>query len=140
MSKKPIKPNGKHLLEEDRAFIAESLQMNMTLKEIAAKLSKDPTTIAKEIKTNRTFKAASNVLEKVINLCVYRKTCEESYVCAPEDRSRHCAYGCRHCNFCNELCKKFKRKNAPPWQKPLTFVIPAAKNASADWKSITTKR
>lgn len=33
MAKKNMKPNGKHLKEEDRAFIAECLQAGITFKE-----------------------------------------------------------------------------------------------------------
>jgi len=110
MSKKPSKPNGKHLMEEDRAFIAEALQMNMTFKDIAARLSKDPTTIAKEVKTNRTYKSVPNFADNALNLCVYKKTCEESYLCAPEYRDRHCLSGCSVCSHCTDVCRKFEKE------------------------------
>lgn len=48
MAKKNMKPNGKHLKEEDRAFIAMSLQAGITFKEIAKLLVRDPSTIAKK--------------------------------------------------------------------------------------------
>jgi IS30 family transposase len=117
MSKKQAKPNGKHLLEEDRAFIAEALQMNMTFKEIAGKLAKDPTTIAKEVKTNRIYKKAGNLVDNGINLCVHKKNCEEAFVCAPEDRGKHCAFGCHRCNYCNDVCKKFEKEECPTLKK-----------------------
>ena len=117
MSKNTNRPNGKHLMEDDRAFIAEALQMNMTFKEIAGKLSKDPTTIAKEVKTNRSFKHASSFVDNGLNLCLHRKNCKEAYICAPENRERHCVFGCHLCNYCNELCKKFEKEECPRLQK-----------------------
>lgn len=42
--------NQKHLTLEDRNYIEQALNQDMTFKEIGKFLSKDPTTIAKEIK------------------------------------------------------------------------------------------
>ena len=117
MSRKTIKPNGKHLTEDDRAFIAEALQMNMTFKNIAAQLAKDPTTIAKEVKTNRTYKKVPSFADNALNLCVYKKSCGESYLCAPEYRDRHCTSGCRVCSHCNDVCKKFEKDECPALSK-----------------------
>jgi len=108
-----VKPNGKHLQEDDRAFIAEALQLNMTFKEIAARLSKDPSTIAKEVKVNRVFKKASNLVENKPNLCVYRKGCEKSYICDSDYWGRHCLSGCYQCDYCNEMCKNFEKEECP---------------------------
>ena len=44
------KANQKHLTLEDRNFIEQALNQDMTFKEIAKFLSKDPTTISKEVK------------------------------------------------------------------------------------------
>jgi IS30 family transposase len=108
--KKNNNPNGKHLTEDDRALIAEALQSKTTLKDIGKILSKDPTTIAKEIKANRTFKQAVVLGDNRPNLCVSKRGCQESYVCNPEYWGRHCYYGCRKCPFCNEECKKFEKE------------------------------
>ena len=107
------RPTGKHLTEDDRAFIAEALQTNLTFKEIAAKLSKDATTISKEVKTNRIFKQASRVNDSSPNLCIHRKSCEESYLCEPTERGRHCYYGCHRCTHCNDVCMKFEKEECP---------------------------
>jgi IS30 family transposase len=116
-AKKKIIPNGKHLKEEDRAFIAEALQTNMTFKEIAQKLSKDPTTIAKEVKTNRVFKQAGNLKDSTPNLCIHRRECEEAYLCPPDERTQHCMKGCRRCRHCNEICKRFEKQECPKLKK-----------------------
>lgn len=110
MSKKTKKPNGKHLAEEERAFIAEALQAGITFKEIGKLLIKDPTTIAKEVKSNRTFQSAPSYNRGAVNLCVRRKDCQEAFICPPEDRDRHCGRGCVVCRHCNELCRKFEKE------------------------------
>lgn len=45
--------NQKHLTLEDRNFIEQALKQDMSFKEIGKFLSKDPSTIAKEIKKHR---------------------------------------------------------------------------------------
>lgn len=47
------KPNHKHLTKDDRDYIEEALNQNMTMKDIADFLAKDPTTISKEVKLHR---------------------------------------------------------------------------------------
>jgi hypothetical protein len=117
MSKKKAKiAKGKHLTEDDRAFIAEALQINMSFKQIAVRLDKDPTTIAKEVKTNRVFKQAS-CLRGTPNLCLYRNQCSQSYICPPEDRGRHCVSGCNKCDCCTEVCRKFEKEECPSLYK-----------------------
>ena len=46
-------PNQKHMFLEDRNYIEQALNQNMSFKEIAKFLCKDPTTIAKEVKNIR---------------------------------------------------------------------------------------
>ncbi|MDU1824579.1 MULTISPECIES: helix-turn-helix domain-containing protein [Clostridium] len=43
----------KHLIIEDHLIIEYGLDQNYTLKEIAERVKKDPTTISKQIKRNR---------------------------------------------------------------------------------------
>lgn len=113
MSKKKAKPNGKHLTEEDRAFIAEALQAGLAFKEIGKSLIKDPTTIAKEVKMNRVFKSVSPFNNHQANLCLHRRDCKEAYICSPEERDKHCLHGCRNCELCNQLCRKFEKEICP---------------------------
>ena len=49
---------GKYLKIEDRLIIEYLLDQNYTLKEIAKRVKKDPTTISKEIKRNRFLKSS----------------------------------------------------------------------------------
>jgi len=115
--KKKITPDGRHLKEEDREYIAAALQINTTFKDIAANLSKDPTTIAKEVKANRTFKQAGNFSDGSPNLCISRRKCEEAYLCPPNERGRHCIKGCRRCSRCNEVCRKFEKEECHTLKK-----------------------
>lgn len=48
-----IPGNQKHLTLQDRKFIEDSLNENLSFKEIAKYLCKDPTTISKEIRLHR---------------------------------------------------------------------------------------
>ena len=50
-----IPGNQKHLTLDNRVFIEKCLEQNMTMKDIAKPLCKDPSTISKEIKKHRTF-------------------------------------------------------------------------------------
>lgn len=49
---------GKHLKIEDRLIVEYGLDQNYTLKEIAEKIKKDPTTTSKEIALNRFLKVS----------------------------------------------------------------------------------
>lgn len=60
MKSKSNKPNQKHLSKDQREYIEDALKQNMTMKEIAKFLSKDPTTISKEIKLHRIEKLSNN--------------------------------------------------------------------------------
>ena len=115
--KKIIKPNGKHLTEDDRAFIAEALLMNTAFKDIGKSLSKDPSTISKEVRVNRTYKQPGHHGDNKPNICVHRRNCQESYVCAPEYLGKQCSYGCSRCTHCNESCKEFQKEECPELKK-----------------------
>ncbi len=85
---------GKHLTIEDRILIEYALDEKYTLKEIAAKLGKDPTTISKEIKRNRvisSWKKRSELLS-----CQNNKDCDKKHICTES---------------CDRLCKKCKIVN-----------------------------
>lgn len=80
---------GKHLTLVDRMYIEDALSHGYTLKEIAAKLGKDPTTISKEIKRNRIV--SSRKIQQKFITCSNKKSCNRKNICSSE---------------CNRLCKK----------------------------------
>lgn len=98
-----IKGNQKHLSDEERAYIEDALGKNLYFKEIAKYLLKDPTTISKEVKKRRLLQSPSTYNNTTNNLCVHRKTCKKTGVCA----SGSCLQPCRQCKKCNAHCKDF---------------------------------
>lgn len=93
----------KHLTLEDRNYIEQALGQNMTFKEIAKFLSKDPTTISKEIKKHRTRKEP-NPFNGGVNICKHRFSCKRKNVCG-----RNCHSLCsKYCPRCNLYCSDFE--------------------------------
>ena len=105
--------NQKHLTLEDRNYIEQALNQDMTFKEIGKFLSKDPTTIAKEIKKHRERKEP-NRFNGCGNICKKRFSCRRKYVCG-----KNCNTLCFKCSRCNQYCSEFEEdicnslKNAP---------------------------
>lgn len=93
----------KHLSPENRDIIETALNSNQSIKDISVLLSKDPSTISKEIKRNRSYKEASK-FGGYSNICVNRYNCTETAVCG--DKS--CLKECFTCYKCNTCCKLFK--------------------------------
>jgi len=75
MSRK-IMGNQKHLTAEDRTYIEEALKRNLCFKEIAKYVSKDPTTISKEVKKHRITQKPNNFNRNAHNQCKHIKSCQ----------------------------------------------------------------
>ena len=97
---------GKHLRIEDRITIEYGLDNNFTLKEIAKRVSKDPTTISKEIKRNR-FLRVSKKKENDLQPCQNRKNCTKTNLC-----NSRCGKQCKKCRFinCYRACTEYSIK------------------------------
>lgn len=97
---------GKHLRIEDRLIIEYGLDQNYSLKEIAKRLGKDPTTISKEIKRNRFIKTSKRK-QYDIKPCKHRKSCTKKNLC-----NDSCGKQCKKCNFinCYRFCKDYSVK------------------------------
>lgn len=85
------KPNQKHLKISDRILIETSLNEGALFKDIALVLSKDPTSISKEVRKHRVLKEGTSYGSK--NSCKHIRDCKVRNGC---DRN------------CNVLCKKKK--------------------------------
>lgn len=98
---------GKHLTMEDRIIIEYSLDQHYPLKLIAQKLEKDPTTISKEIKRNKTIKKSIRS-EKDLLRCESRKDCTKTNLCT----SNNCNKLCKKCSFinCYRVCSLYSIK------------------------------
>lgn len=70
----------KHLKIEDNLIIEYGLDQNYALKEIAARVGKDLTTISKEIKRNKFLKTIKRK-EDDIKPCMHRRNCNKINLC-----------------------------------------------------------
>ena len=70
--------NQKHMSLEDRNYIEQALNQNMSFKEIAKFLCKDPTTIAKEVKKHKIRKEPNTFNNESGNVCTKRFLCEKT--------------------------------------------------------------
>ena len=104
--------NQKHLTLEDRNFIEQALKQDMSFKEIGKFLSKDPTTIAKEIKKHRIMKEPSG-FTGYINICKNRTSCKKKNVCG-----KNCTTQCSFCSRCNSRCSDFEEEICPSLSSP----------------------
>lgn len=101
---KTITGNQKHLTMDDRVVIEKELDQKSSLRCIAAKLEKDPTTISKEIKKHRSFQE-HNRFNEPRNKCALSGECRKKNVCGTY--APVCKKMCRFCNHCNSHCKDF---------------------------------
>ena len=119
-----VKGNQKHLTYEDRSYIEEALKRNMNFKEIAKYLSKDPTTISKEVKKHRITQKPGNFNKSGQNQCRHIRTCQKRDLCGV---GKHCRYPCRQCRNCNDVCPDFEQNICPK-----TIKAPYACNGCAN--------
>lgn len=91
----------KHLTLDERNIIEQELTKNTSFKEIAKLLSKDPTTISKEIRKHR-IRKEGQAIHVNFNHCAKRYHCHRKNLCNPR-----CTKECRHCNNCNDVCSDF---------------------------------
>lgn len=95
---------GKHLTIYDRTFIEDALTNGYPLNEIAKYLSKDPRTISKEVKRNRSLKESRAEFK---GGCINRKSCQVKHLCS--DACNKLCKSCINLN-CMRKCTDFKPK------------------------------
>ena len=117
--------NQKHLTLEDRNYIEQALNQNMTFKEIGKFLSKDPTTIAKEVKKHRIQKEQNTFNNYSANVCMNRFNCSKKNVCG-----RNCHIFCNKCIRCNKYCKHFEEQVCPSLESA-PYVCNSCKSKNA---------
>jgi len=101
---KEKKANQGHMTLDDRAQIQVNLEKGMSFKFIAQILSKDPTTISKEVKKHRQTKPQTSTYK---NGCIHKKTCKRTNVC---NHIPACSRRCVTCETCTKFCKDFQVK------------------------------
>lgn len=107
---------GKHFTLDDRVQIQVMLSEGKSTKEISEALSKNPSTVKREI-LKRRIEVKTFPFGKIHNRCINRLGCTKSNVCT---RKNDCYRSCRTCNFCNISCKdyieeKCEKLTLPPY-------------------------
>ena len=97
----------KHLTIEERLKIEHLLSEQKSLKEIAAKLDKHPTTISREIRARVIVSDNGRARYRVRNRCIKRADCNKLYLCEDRSHKSYCTRKCSACNLCNEICPDF---------------------------------
>lgn len=110
---KEVHMKNEHLTKELRERIDEGIRNGEKLIVIAKAISKDPTTISKEVKKHR--KIVENKMVGTYNLslnkckeCIHFKVCSNKHVC----NSKNCAKQCSYCvtKDVTLICKDYKEK------------------------------
>lgn len=97
-----------YLTCEERLEIEAGLKEHRTFGEMAKRIGKDRTTIAKEVKRNAIEKKRG-VPGYPYNACIHRKNCKKKNICGIEC-TRKSAYSCRLCSHCNTSCIDFNEE------------------------------
>ena len=90
--------------QNDRVVIEKRLDLSVSFRAIGAELSKDPTTIAKEVKKHRVFQEHNKFNEKPYR-CANAKDCHKKNVCSTV---LFCKRECKNCNKCHSYCEDYK--------------------------------
>ena len=103
-----IPGNQKHLTLQDRSYIEKSLNENLSFKDIARFLCKDPTTISKEVRAHRLSDwYHKGTFYNAHNFCIHRYRCRRTNVCR---KIILCDIKCTSCPSCNQTCRDFQRE------------------------------
>ena len=97
----------------DRIAIEAGIAAGKTFKEIAAKIQRNPATISREIKANRTVIPATFYLGCD---CRYARSCHKHNLCTDME----CSIPCIKCRIvkCTDLCPTYKPKHCSRIEKP----------------------
>lgn len=122
----------RHLLQEERNIIEQRLMERESFKSIGRELGKDPTTIAKEVRSHIQFRK-TGCYGKTFNNCLNRKDCTAQHLCG----NKKCT---RYCNFCNahpcsSLCPEYHQEICSGLSKP-----PYVCNGCEDKRSCTLEK
>lgn len=104
---KDIKGNGKHLTLDDRVALQAGLDERKSFRAMAKELHKDPSTLAKEVKLNRTPYDLLALREVQADICKYFQTCKKTNLCHSRNKCR--APKCFLCRIhdCRKICPDY---------------------------------
>ena len=96
----------KHLTNDERLQIEILLKEQTPFKKIAAKLSKHPATISREVRAH-IIVSDKGGRYRVRNRCTKRADCFIRYLCKEKT---HCTRRCSACNLCNDICPEYEEQ------------------------------
>lgn len=117
-----------HLTLEERVLIAKHLDNRNSFKAIGAELSRDCTTISKEVRSHKIYKK-TGAPGRAFNNCAHRHSCDHRRICPSCSSNRYC-WSCKKCtavcpDFTEEKCGRLSRApyvcNGCPEQKKCTL-------------------
>jgi len=128
----------KHLTLDDRIAIQKALKEGRSFVDIAAVISKDPSTISKEVKAHLTVKE-TGTRSRGFNPCAKRNRCDKTGLCKegclPAGMAWHYEPYCAGCSKCNDVCLDFVEEKC----KTLTKA-PYVCNACRSIRSCTLRK
>ncbi len=92
-------PKNSHLSLQDRSIIEHGITNNLSFKDVANQLGKDPTTISKEVRKHAEV-VDTGAYGRPFNPCIHAGSCDKTFVC------NLCYHGGKRCSFCNAGCYK----------------------------------
>ena len=95
----------KHLTYDQRCTILEEIKKGTSLKDIALKVGKDPTTVSKEVKLHRYSKEAKSTRKGAGTMCKHYYKCTKKALCG----GTTCLGYCKSCSLfnCTKTCNEF---------------------------------
>ena len=106
----------KHITYDERLTIEAMLNDRASFRSIAASLSKDPSTISREIRLHLVFHRVGGIRISY-NSCLHRTTCSKSKICR-ECVSEKKYSLCKRCSMCNRFCPDFQQQICNMLLKP----------------------
>jgi IS30 family transposase len=104
----------RRLTLSERKTIGQSLDQNVSLKQIARDLGRSAGTISREIQRNSVQRKTGGS-HSPFNECVHRASCSEQWLCEKDDCRRE---RCCGCEFCPSVCKRFEQEYCARLEKP----------------------
>ena len=106
----------KHLSLSERALIERALVLGKSFSEIAASLTRSPSTIAREVKNHRVFVSRWRDDK---NDCLTYSTCLKRNLC-PTETKDSCIDRCKFCREydCRKLCSSYQSPHCEKLEKP----------------------
>jgi IS30 family transposase len=104
----------KHLSDAQRLQIEHAVSEGVSLKQIAVKIGKHHSTVAREIKA-RSVLSNKGAAGHIINRCLHRTSCAKRQLCLDLP---NCVKHCAACKWCNLKCKDFKEERCARLREP----------------------